>query len=265
MRITFFGYNTFLIESCDKSLLIDPGGNFYLFKGWLKSLFPRSKWDNITHILITHGDPDHYWHVDRIAEKSGAPVVCNKTMVKEIDDEYLLLGPRDRGLAFTTKIGNLHTITDFETIGVEGVEITGIKAVHGPLTMKLGPFSKTLYPGPKERVGWGSIGFKICIDKKVIVNLGDTLILRDEWKTINSPDVLMIPIGGRSSHNTMNENEALEVVEMIKPRIVIPCHHNCAGLHKMNANPANEKYFYDEVKKLGIDCIILKRNESFKL
>ncbi|MFO7637288.1 MAG: MBL fold metallo-hydrolase [Clostridia bacterium] len=265
MKISFFGYNTFSVKSKDKKILIDPGGGFYLFKGWLKSLIPKVEWADATHILVTHGDPDHYWHVERIAEKSGASVICNKTMAMETNTKRLLLGPRDRGLAFTTEIKNLHTIAPFETINVDELEITGIKTAHGPLTMKLGPFSKTLQPGPYERIGWGSIGFEIRIDKIVLVNLGDTIILRDEWKTINSPDVLMIPIGGGRVHNTMDENEALEAVEMIKPRIVIPCHYNCAGLHRKNANPANEKHFHDEVKKLGIDCVLLGINESMEL
>lgn len=265
MKITFYGYNTFLIEAKNKKIVIDPGGSLYLFKRWLKSLLPQSEWGGITHIFVTHGDPDHYWHVDRVAEKSGAPVICNKTMVQEINSKRLLLGPRDRGLAFTTEIENIRTITPFQTMDVDEVEITGIKTTHGPLTIKLGPFTKTLQPGPNERIGWGSIGFKIRIDKIAIVNLGDTLIHRDEWKTINSPDILMIPIGGGILQNTMDENEALEAVSMIQPRLVIPCHYNCAGLHKKNANPADEKYFHDEVKKLGSDCVLLGINESIEI
>jgi L-ascorbate metabolism protein UlaG (beta-lactamase superfamily) len=122
-----------------------------------------------------------------------------------------------------------------------------------------------LSPGSDERIGWGAIGFKIRIDQKTIVNLGDTIIHRDEWKTISSPDILIIPIGGGNVHNTMDENEALENVEMIKPRLVIPCHYNCGGLHRKNANPADEKYFHDEVKKLGFDCALLRANESIEL
>ncbi len=265
MEITFYGYNTFLIKTENKNILIDPGAGFYLFKGWLKSLVPKSEWADITHILVTHGDPDHYWYVDRVAEKSGAPVICNKTMVREINSRQLILGPRDRGLTFTTEIENLYTITSFETINVNGLEITGIQTTHGPLEFKIGPFSKTLKPGPNERVGWGAIGFEISFDGKKIVNLGDTIIHSAEWKTISSPDVLMIPIGGGNVHNTMDEKEALETVAMLKPKLVIPCHYNCGGLHKKNANPANEHYFKSAVKKMGFDCVLLGTNESVKL
>ncbi|MFO7729403.1 MAG: MBL fold metallo-hydrolase [Spirochaetia bacterium] len=265
MKISFYGYNTFLIKTENKKILIDPGGGFYFFKGWLKSLFPKSEWEDITHIFVTHGDPDHYWHVDRVAEKSGAPVICNKTMVKEINSKQLILGPRDRGLAFTTVIENFCTLAPTETINVNGIEITGIQTAHGPLEFKIGPFSKTLQPGPNERIGWGSIGFEISIDKKRLVNLGDSIINRVEWKSINSPDLLMIPIGGGNVHNTMDEKEALETVAMLKPKIVIPCHYNCGGLHKKNANPANENYFKSEVKKMGFDCVLLGINESVEL
>ena len=265
MDITFYGYNTFLIKSENTKIIIDPGGGFYLFKGWLKTLVPEGEWRDITHIFVTHGDPDHYWHVDRIAEKSGAPIICNKTMVKEDGSKSLVLGPRDKGLTFTTEIKNLYTIVPLETINVDGVKITGIKTTHGPLKFKIGPFSKAFHPGPNERVGWGAIGFQIQVNQKTMVNLGDTIIHRDEWQTINSPDVLMIPIGGKEVHNTMDENEALETVKMIKPKIVIPCHYNCGGLYRKNANPANAKYFHDEVKKLGFDCALLKKRESIEL
>jgi L-ascorbate metabolism protein UlaG (beta-lactamase superfamily) len=171
MKITYYGYNTFLIKTEDKKIAIDPGGSLYLLKGWLKPLIPKQEWDSITHIFVTHGDPDHYWHVDRIAEKSNASIICNKSMLKKADDKWLMLGPRDRGLAFTKEIPKLNTLIPDETIQVDGIGITGIKTTHGPLTVKFGAFSKNLSPGKNERVGWGSIGFEISVDNQVIVNL----------------------------------------------------------------------------------------------
>ena len=265
MEITFYGFNTFLVKSNDKKILFDPGGGLYFFKGWLKSLLPLSEWDDITHIFVTHGDPDHYWYMDRVAEKSGACVICSEKMVQEKNNKIMLLGPRDRGIAFTTEVKNLSTMNPLEKKIIDGLEITGIQTAHGPLAIKLGPFSKKIEPGTNERIGWGSIGFRSRVDEKVIVNLGDTLIHRSEWETIHSPDVLMIPIGGGAVHNTMNEVEALEAVAMLKPKLVIPCHYNCSAFHKRNANPADENYFYDEVIKMGFDCSILKVNEYIDL
>jgi glyoxylase-like metal-dependent hydrolase (beta-lactamase superfamily II) len=100
MKITHYLYNAFTIESGDKKLAIDPGALFFYFFRF-SPLIPRAEWPGITHIFITHGDPDHYWHADRLASESNAPLVCNSTMLRDIDGVPRLLGPRDKGLAFT--------------------------------------------------------------------------------------------------------------------------------------------------------------------
>ena len=263
MKITFYGYNAFIIETSDKTIAIDPGADLYFFR--FKSLIPKNLWKEITHIFITHGDPDHHWYTDKISEASNAEVICNKNMVKTINGNELMLGPRSKGLAFTKKINNIHTISFGETIEVDEMKITGVKAEHGPITFKLGPFSKTLYPGPDERMGHGSIGFKIYIDNMNIVNLGDTLLHTSEWKVIENCDVLMIPIGGKVPHNTMDEKEALEAVEFIKPKLVIPCHYNCPALFSKKYNPADDNYFREGVEKMGHRCAVLERGESIKI
>ena len=264
MKITHYLYNTFLIEEDNLKIAIDPGGLFlYYFR--LTTLIPKSEWEGITHILITHGDPDHYWHADRVAKASGASVICNTTMVQNVDGRDLLLGPRSKGLVFDTPVKNLHTIDVNETIEIDGLAVTGIETTHGDLVLKFGPFAKTVHPGPKERIGWGAIGFDIKIGGKHLVNLGDTLLHETKWRTIIKPDVLMIPIGGKAAHNTMDEDEALEAVNTMKPQTVIPCHYNCPGLFSQHYNPADDKYFKREVEKLGLRCIILSKGESINI
>lgn len=61
---------------------------------------------------------------------------------------------------------------------------------------------------------------KIVTEGKHIVNLGDTLAL--DW-SIKNLDVLMIPIGG---FMTMDPDEALLVIQRIRPRVAIPVHYN---------------------------------------
>ena len=264
MKITHYLYNAFLIESGRKKIAIDPGALFlYFFK--LTTLIPKSEWKGITHIFVTHGDIDHYWHADRVAEGANAPVILNKTMVRNINGKALVLGPRDKGLAFTTEMKNLHTLSVDETIQLDGMSITGVKTTHGDLTLKLGPFSKTLKPGPDERVGWGAIGFQIEIDGKIIVNLGDTLLHAKEWAKIENPDVLMIPIGGKAIHNTMDEEEALRAVRTMQPRLVIPCHYNCPAFFSKKYNPADDATFKREVEKMGIQCAILHAGDSISV
>lgn len=204
MDIHYYGYNTFIIKISNKKIAIDPGALFFYYFRFT-TIIPKSEWGDITHIFVTHGDPDHYWHFDRVAKASKARVILNKTMVKSVNGKPLLLGPRSKGLAFNTTVDHLTTLSVGEVTHLDDMTITGIKSTHGPMIIKLGPFSKTLTPSPTERVGWGSIGFKIDIEGKSIVNLGDSLLIKEEWKVIKGPDVLMIPIGGRVIPNTMNE------------------------------------------------------------
>ena len=264
MHIKFFGYNAFLIESGDKKIAIDPGALFFY---WFRftSLFPKTEWASITHIFITHGDPDHYWHADRVAKASGAAVICNETMLREVNGKALMIGPRDKGLAFTTVFDNLHTLSVDETIEIDGMSITGIKTTHGEVVLKIGPFSKTAKPGPNERVGWGAIGFDIALDGKRVINLGDTLLNKKEWQEISEPDVLMIPIGGGAVHNTMDVNEAVQAVEIIRPKRVIPCHYNCPAFFTKKYNPADDRLFKSKVEALGINCTILNSGDSIGL
>ncbi|NNE35336.1 MAG: MBL fold metallo-hydrolase [Rhodothermales bacterium] len=264
MQITHYLYNAYLIESGDKKIAIDPGGLF-LYYLRLSSLIPKSEWAGVTHIFITHGDPDHYWHADRVAEASGAAVICNKTMLREVAGEQLMLGPRSKGLAFTTAMQNVHPIAVDETLEIAGLTVCGLKTTHGSLVLKLGPFSTVAKPGPDERVGWGAIGFDIRLDGKRVVNLGDTLLHAEEWSAIERPDVLMIPIGGRAIHNTMDEDEALEAVRLMKPALVLPCHYNCPAFFTDKYNPADDAYFKREVEKLGSECAILRNAESVEL
>jgi len=264
MKIRFYGYNAFLIESGHKKIAIDPGALFFY---WFRftSLIPKSEWGSITHILVTHGDPDHYWHADRVALASNAPVICNKTMVSDVNGKALVLGPRDKGLAFTTEFNKLHTLSVDETIEIDGMSITGIKTTHGELVLKIGPFSKTVRPGPEERVGWGAIGFEINMDGNSIVNLGDTLLHEKEWQSIYEPDVLMIPIGGRTIHNTMDVDEALQAIRNMRPKLVVPCHYNCPAFFTKTYNPADDGLFKREVEKTGSKCVILGMGESIDL
>ena len=264
MKITFYGYNTFLIESGDKKIAIDPGALFFY---WFRftSLIPKSEWGSITHIFITHGDPDHYWHADRVASASNAPVICNKTMVKDVDGKSLMLGPRDKGVAFTTEFKNLQTLSVNETIEIDGMSVSGILATHGELILKIGPFTKIVKTGPNERIGWGSIGFEIGLNGKKVVNLGDTLLHEKEWQTITEPDVLMIPIGGKVAHNTMDVDDAIKAIKIIRPKLVIPCHYNCPGLFSRQLNPADDRLFKTKAEALGIKCSILNANESLLL
>jgi len=281
MKIKHFWYNAFIIENDKVKIAIDPGQNLWLFS--LGSLIPKSEWSDITHILVTHGDPDHEWNTDRVAEASGAPVICGKNLVKKVGSETLLLGPRSRGVQYDTRLEKVYPLDIGEAVTLDGVTVEGIKAVHGPIIIPLlglrlkqrpvpGEGVRKIVvpllglglkqrPGPGERVGLGAMGFKINIDNKIIVNLGDTL-LQKEWEGLR-PDVLMIPIGGMGGGIwTMDESDALEAVRLISPKKVVPCHYNASMFWMRNVAPADAEMLKREVEKMGIECTIMKSGDE---
>ncbi len=263
MRVTYYGYNAFILDDGDRKLAVDPGANLFLLT--MKSLIPASEWSTVTHVLVTHADPDHYWYADRVANRSGAPVICNRAMIRERNSTAVLIAPRRGGLTFTTEVERVLPIAPSETIDSDGVRVTGIRTTHGPLKLRVGPFRKTFSPGRDSRTGWGSIGFEIRTGPRVIVVLGDTLLEKASWQEIRNPDLLIVPIGGSRIPNTMNEDEALEAVNNMRPVVVIPCHYDCPGFFTTNANPADVMTFKTKCERTGSICMVMRRNESIEI
>jgi L-ascorbate metabolism protein UlaG (beta-lactamase superfamily) len=71
--------------------------------------------------------------------------------------------------------------------------------------------------------------YLIEIDDVRICHLGDLGHKLDdgEAEAVASPDVLLVPVGGRA---TMNGELAAEVVRQLEPRYVVPMHYAIAGL-----------------------------------
>ncbi len=262
MRVTHYLYNAFLVAEGGAKVAIDPGQYLWMFD--LHSLIPESEWSTVTHVLITHGDPDHHWQSDRVARASGAHVVCGKELTREINGETLVVDPRGRGLTSWVPYDNLNALDVGDTVDLDNVRIQALRSVHGPIAVSILGLTLRQQPGPEERVGLGSMGFKITIGEKSIVNLGDSLLL-SEWAGL-SPDVLMLPIGGLGQNTwTMDVNDAIEAVEIIGPRVVVPCHYNVPFCWKRKIALADDGAFKKRVEKLGVECRILKGGESLTL
>lgn len=258
MNITYFGYNAFVIETGTVKLVIDPGASLYL-PDWFKPIIPPARCKGATHVLVTHGDPDHHWHTDRVANDTGAIVICGADMVRGEGSEARMLGPRDRGLAFTLSLPRLRTVRVGETVDADAVQVTGYAGRHGPLPVRLGPFEFTLKPGPGERLGHGEMVFEIAITPYRIVVFGDTVLMPGAWDSIVGPDLVLIPIGGEP---TMTDDEAADVVAALRPRLVVPCHYDCPALFSRAYNPVDPEPFVGSVTAAGSRCTALRPGES---
>jgi L-ascorbate metabolism protein UlaG (beta-lactamase superfamily) len=263
IQISYYDYNAFIIEKNQYRIAIDPGTSLYLLN--LGTLIPKEKWEEVTHILVTHGDPDHYWNADRVAEASGAPLICGSELVQVRDGESFIVSPRTKKFQHATQVSRVYPLDHGQKIDVDGISVKALPATHGDLTISLlfGVARKTITRRPGEHFAVGETGFLIETEGVTLANLGDTLP-RDEWNGLKL-DILMIPIGGKSSGNTMDEGEALKAVEMIQPDIVIPCHYNCGFLFSRHANPADEIWFRDEVKKQGKECLLMKPGDILSI
>ena len=262
MRITHYLYNAFLVESGNARIAIDPGQNLWLFD--LRSLIPKEEWPTVTHIVITHGDPDHHWQSDRVAQASGAPVVCGVGLTKVEDGQRLVVDPRGKELTSWVHFDNLHPLEVGDSLELGDVTFEAVRTVHGPIAIPFLGFTIRKYPGPDERVGLGSMGFKISVGDKSVLNLGDSLLL-PEWEGLR-PNVLMLPIGGLGQNTwTMDLDEALEAVNLIDPELVIPCHYNVPLFWKRRFAPADDEKFRLEVEALGKECRILGDREAISV
>ena len=74
-----------------------------------------------------------------------------------------------------------------------------------------------------------NIVFKICTGDMTIVHLGDLghLMGEAEMEKLGKVDILLIPVGG---HFTIDSQDAWDIIDHVKPRIVIPMHYKTEKL-----------------------------------
>lgn len=72
-------------------------------------------------------------------------------------------------------------------------------------------------------------------------DLGQKELSSEQFDQIGDVDILMIPVGGIY---TINGNEAVQIINQIEPKIVIPMHYN---LPKLNIKLNNVNSFLEEI------------------
>ncbi len=97
---------------------------------------------------------------------------------------------------------------------VSGIQIEGIFSFHDKKKGK-DQGTNTIY--------------KIELEDLVIVHLGDlgTVLNEDQLENLNGVDILFVPVGGEV---TLAPSEAVEVINQLEPKIVIPMHYQIEKL-----------------------------------
>lgn len=91
----------------------------------------------------------------------------------------------------------------------------------------------------------GNIIYRIEMGGLVVTHLGDlgTLLEEKQLERLAGTDILLVPVGGQF---TLDAKKAVEVINQIDPKMVIPMHYSLPGL-KFELNPVG-----DFIKAIGL-------------
>lgn len=153
-------------------------------------------------VLITHSHYDHF------SEEDIKKVIKQNTKILTAEETY----------KSTVKLGikeeNIVVVKPFNEYNVNDIKIETIPSYN---------VNKKFH---EKDNGW--VGYIINLNNEKYYIMGDTDYI-EEHKKIKC-DVLFIPIGGTY---TMNVEEAVECVNTIRPRIVVPIHYGeIVGKHE---------------------------------
>jgi L-ascorbate metabolism protein UlaG (beta-lactamase superfamily) len=158
------------------------------------------------YILITHQHPDHFSEKDIYKlKKSDTKIICSKGVAKKlhkIGEEIIVVRPND--------------IMSFNDFRMEAVPAYNTKPVF--LWLKAHLKSKE------------NVGFILTLGNSLrIYHAGDTDYI-PEMDKISDIDLVLVPIG--DDNLTMNEEEAAQIINKIKPKYVIPMHYEIKDTQK---------------------------------
>lgn len=140
-------------------------------------------------VIITHPHPDHY---------------DTKSLARIKKDDTTIVCPASCKKIIST--WNAKGLSIGETFEKDGIIVKAVSAYN-----KKKPFHSR---------GKNYAGYILSIDDKSLYHAGDTDFI-EEMKSIQSPDVAFLPIGG---FFTMNADDAIKAIKVIKPVTVIPMH-----------------------------------------
>ena len=198
LTLTWLGHSTFLLDTDDVSLIIDP----FITNNPLCEMSVDEI--DVQYILLTHAHGDHVGdNADgtagdtiAIAQRTGATVACNFEM----------------GNWFSAHgVENLWQGNPGGTLSTDSFDMKLTKAFHSS------SFGDGTYGGQPT-------GMIIRAEGHTIYHAGDTSLFGD-MALIGEEgiDVALLPIGDRF---TMGIADSIRATKLIKPRQVLPVHYN---------------------------------------
>lgn len=209
MRLTFLGHAAVTLRHAGHEILVDP----FLTGNPVAAVGPADVAPDT--IVITHAHADHVGDAVAIARRSGARIVT--------------------------------AVEIAAVLGEEGVDTVGAN-IGGRVAMPWGTLrftpawhSSSFADG---RYGGMPMGVVFEVGGRRVYHAGDTGLFGDMALIgRHGLDLALLPIGG---HYTMDPDEAIEAVALLRPRRVVPIHYGTFPLIAQDAAA-----FRDAVAALG--------------
>ena len=188
MKLTWYGHGTWLIETGDHRIVLDP------FFDDNPSATVAAADVEADYILISHGHFDHVADAAAIANRTGATLVA----IYEIAEWF----------------GKNHSVEKTIGMNVGGV----IELPFGQVKMTMAQHSSQLPDGSNGGVAGG---FILTAENKSVYFACDTGLFSD-MRLYRGVDMAVLPIGDLF---TMGPADSIEAIKMIEPKQVLPAHY----------------------------------------
>ncbi|MFO8175210.1 MAG: metal-dependent hydrolase [Gemmatimonadota bacterium] len=205
----YHGHSTFTLTTDDGTkIVIDPW-----FDENPMSDVKTEDVEDVDFILCTHGHFDHFTDAIPLAKRTGATLVSTFEVVS---------------FAQSKGVENVHPMSIGGGFEFPFGYVKMTPAVHGGQVAGDDSGAYTTVPG----------GFWMNLDGKRLYHAGDTALVMDMQLLRGKVDLALLPIG---DNFTMGPEDAVQAIDFIRPKVVIPIHYNTFDLIKQDPEAFKEK------------------------
>ncbi|MEM9644792.1 MAG: metal-dependent hydrolase [Planctomycetota bacterium] len=237
LQLTWLSHASWLIESGELKILLDP-----FFSDNPAATDQADDFEDVTHILISHGHFDHVGDAASIAKRTGATLIANFEIAQWFGGKGVeTLSPMNIGGTVPLSVGPV------------GSESSDKEQVEGHVKMVPAIHSSGLPDGSE---GGTAAGFCLSVDGRSIYFACDTAFFSDMKFYAHNVDVAILPIGDVF---TMGIEDSIHAIRLIEPKVVLPTHYDTWPPIEQDADAWAQRV----AKETGSQARVLKIGETW--